>query len=170
MANTKHAVVRTDNLGGTKNGEQLASVIFYESDSPAEIDNGNIVVLGEKLGREAYKATAPTATTVKEDLYVIAEEELFYYDQTVAHYLKEWVNPAGKVIRGYSLDSKGGYSVTAEALDGTPAIGKFVGFVADSTKAKVQDSADASTFGTITDKDITGFGEGKYEYFYITLK
>ena len=169
MANNKHAVVRTDNLGGTKNGEQLASVIFYSSDATAEIDNGNIVVLGEKAGREAYKATAPTATTVKEDLYVIAEEELFY-DQTVAHYLKEWVNPAGKIIRAYSLDSKGGYSVTAEAFDGTPAIGKYVGFVADSTKAKVQDTADASTFGTITDKDITGFGEGKYEYFYITLK
>lgn len=60
--------------------------------------------------------------------------------------------------------------MTAEAFDGTPAIGKYVGFVADSTKAKVQDTADASTFGTITDKDITGFGEGKYEYFYITLK
>jgi len=51
MANTKHAVVRTDNLGGTKNGEQLASVIFYSSDATAEIDNGNIVVLGEKAGR-----------------------------------------------------------------------------------------------------------------------
>ena len=35
MANIKHAVVRTDNLGGTKNGEQLASVIFYSSDAPA---------------------------------------------------------------------------------------------------------------------------------------
>ncbi len=170
MAITKHAVVRTDNLGGTKNGEQLASVVFYGGDSnPAEIDNGNIVILGEKLGREAYKATAPTATSVKEDLYLIAEEELFY-DQTVAHYLKEWVNEAGKIIRGYSLDSKGGYSVTAEAFDGTPAVGKFVGFTAGSTKPKVQDTADATTYGTITNREITGFGEGKYEYFYITLK
>ena len=170
MANIKHAVVRTDNLGGTKNGEQLASVVFYKDGSTtSEIDNGNIVVLGEKLGREAYKATAPATGAVKEDLYVIAEEELFY-DQSVAHYLTEWVNEAGKIIRAYSLDSKGGFSVTAEAFDGTPAKGKSVGYTDGSTKIKVQESADATTFGTITDTDTTGFGEGKYTYFYITLK
>ena len=169
MANIKHAVVRTDNLGGTKNGEQLASVVFYSSDAPAAIDNGNIVVLGEKLGREAYKATAPAAGAVKEDLYVIAEEELFY-DQTVAHYLTEWVNEAGKTIRAYSLDSKGGFSVTAEAFDGTPEVGKTVGFTADSTKIKVEDAKGDATFGTILDKETVGFGEGKYTYFYIGLK
>ena len=170
MANTKHAVVRTDNLGGTKNGEQLASVIFYSSDAPAAIDNGNIVVLGEKLGREAYKATAPAAGAVAEDLYVIAEEELFY-DQTVAHYLTEWVNEAGKTIRAYSLDSKGGFSVTAEAFEGTPEIGKTVGYTAGSTKITVQTgAADDTTFGTILEKETVGFGEGKYTYFYIGLK
>lgn len=169
MANIKHAVVRTDNLGGTKNGEQLASVIFYSSDAPAAIDNGNIVVLGEKLGREAYKATAPAAGAVKEDLYVIAEEELFY-DQTVAHYLTEWVNEAGKTIRAYSLDSKGGFSVTAEAFEGTPEIGKTVGYIAGSTKIKVEDTKGDATFGTILEKETVGFGDGKYTYFYISLK
>ena len=144
MANIKHAVVRTDNLGGTKNGEQLASVIFYSSDAPA-------------------------AGAVKEDLYVIAEEELFY-DQTVAHYLTEWVNEAGKTIRAYSLDSKGGFSVTAEAFEGTPEIGKTVGYTAGSTKITVQtDAADDTTFG-IMEKETVGFGDGKYTYFYISLK
>ena len=169
MANTKHAVVRTDNLGGTKNGEQLASVVFYSDDATAAIDNGNIVVLGEKLGREAYKATAPAAGAVAEDLYVIAEEELFY-DQTVAHYLTEWVNEAGKTIRAYSLDSKGGFSVTAEAFDGTPEIGKTVGYTAGSTKIKVEDTKGDATFGTILEKETVGFGDGKYTYFYIGLK
>lgn len=169
MANTKHAVVRTDNLGGTKNGEQLASVIFYSSNAPAAIDNGNIVVLGKKLGRETYKATAPAAGAVAEDLYVIAEEELFY-DQSVAHYLTEWVNEAGKTIRAYSLDSKGGFSVTAEAFDGTPEVGKTVGFTVGSTKIKVEDTKDDATFGTILEKETVGFGEGKYTYFYIGLK
>ena len=50
-----------------------------------------LVVLGEKLGREVYKATAPTATSTVADLYLTAGVELFY-DQTVAHYLPEWVN------------------------------------------------------------------------------
>lgn len=172
MAITKHAVVRTDNLGGTKNGEQLASVIFYGSDSnPAEIDNGNIVVLGEKLGREAYKATAPKTGAAIDSLYLIAEEELFY-DQTVAHYLTEWVNEAGKIIRAYSLDSKGGFSVTAEAFEGTPEVGKLAAFTPDSTKITVQEtaSADEKTFGTILEKETIGFGDGKYTYYYIGLK
>lgn len=173
MAITKHAVVRTDNLGGTKNGEQLASVVFYKDSNPAEIDNGNIVVLGEKLGREAYKATAPKTGAAIEDLYVIAEEELFY-DQTVAHYLTEWVNEAGKTIRAYSLDSKGGFSVTAEAFASgeTPDVGKLVAFTNDDTKITVQaaGASDAATFGTILEKETVGFGEGKYTYYYIGLK
>ena len=101
---------------------------------------------------------------------MIAEEELFY-DQTVAHYLTEWVNEAGKTIRAYSLDSKGGFSVTAEAFEGTPEIGKTVGYTAGSTKITVQtDAADDTTFGTILEKETVGFGDGKYTYFYISLK
>ena len=51
MANTKHAVVRIDKLGGTLDGAQLESAIFYKESDAAEIDNGQLVVLGEKLGR-----------------------------------------------------------------------------------------------------------------------
>ena len=91
MANNKHAVVRIDKLGGTLDGAQLESVIFYKESDAAEIDNAQLVVLGEKLGREVYKATAPTATSTVADLYLTAGVELFY-DQTVAHYLPEWVN------------------------------------------------------------------------------
>ena len=171
MANTKHAVVRTDNLGGTKGSEQLASIEFYsDASTPAAIDNGMIVALDSKLGREVYKAVAPTATTTKGNLYLVAGVELFY-DQTTAHYLTEWVNEAGKPCRAYSLGaSVGGYSVTAEALDGdTPEKGKYVTFEAGSTKAKVVSTSDANTFGIIDDTDTTGFGDGKYTYFYIRL-
>ena len=101
MANNKHAVVRIDKLGGTLDGAQLESAIFYKESDAAEIDNAQLVVLGEKLGREVYKATAPTATSTVADLYLTAGVELFY-DQTVAHYLPEWVNEAGKPVRVYA--------------------------------------------------------------------
>lgn len=170
MANNKHAVVRIDKLGGTLDGAQLESAIFYKESDAAEIDNAQLVVLGEKLGREVYKATAPTATSTVADLYLTAGVELFY-DQTVAHYLSEWVNEAGKPVRVYALNvSKGGFSATAEAFNGTPAKGKYVGFAADDTKIQIQEAADDKTFGCIDFVETVGFGDGRYTYYMITLK
>ena len=158
MANNKHAVVRIDKLGGTLDGAQLESAIFYKESDAAEIDNAQLVVLGEKLGREVYKATAPTATSTVADLYLTAGVELFY-DQTVAHYLPEWVNEAGKPVRVYALNvSKGGFSATAEA------------FAADDTKIQIQEAADDKTFGCIDFVETVGFGDGRYTYYMITLK
>lgn len=170
MANTKHAVVRIDKLGGTYGNDQLESVMFYDNENLAAIDNAQLVVLGEKVGREVYKATAPTSTSKVSDLYLIAGVEQFY-DQTQTHYLTEWENEAGKPVRVYSLDaSKGGFSATAEAFDGAPEKGKFVGFEEDSTKIKIQDSADEKTFGVIDYVESVGFGDGRYTYYMITLK
>ena len=56
MANTKHAVVRIDEMAGTKNPTFLKSVVFYNSSSaPAEIDNAQVVALGDKLDREVIR-------------------------------------------------------------------------------------------------------------------
>ena len=162
--------MRIDKLGGTLDGAQLESAIFYKESDAAEIDNAQLVVLGEKLGREVYKATAPTATSTIADLYLTAGVELFY-DQTVAHYLPEWVNEAGKPVRVYALNvSKGGFSATAEAFNGTPAKGKYVGFAADDTKIQIQEAADDKTFGCIDFVETVGFGDGRYTYYMITLK
>ena len=56
MANIKHAVVGTDMLVGSSNAAYLKSVVFYKDGSPAAIDNGNIVVIGDAIGPETYKA------------------------------------------------------------------------------------------------------------------
>ena len=61
MANIKHAVVGTDMLVGSSNAAYLKSVVFYKDGSPAAIDNGNIVVIGDAIGPETYKAEAPAA-------------------------------------------------------------------------------------------------------------
>lgn len=168
MANTKHAVVRLDNVSGTFDGTLLKSVKFYESNVAADIDNGQLVVLGEREGREVYKAAAPTAATKPSELVLVASEELFY-DESRTHYLPEFVNEAGSICRGYMLHNGSDFSVTSEAFNGTPENGKFVGFVAGSTKIDVQSAADEKTFGKIESVEKTGYGDGACEYFEIRV-
>lgn len=164
----KHAVVRTDLLSGTTDGSQLNSVIFYKDSNPAAIDNAQLVVLDEQLGRETYKAVAPKSDSTRKDLRLTAGVEMFY-DQSRTHYLTEWENEVGKPMRVYALPTHGGFSATVEAFDKKPEKGKFVGFTAESTKITVQEAADDKTFGKVTSIESSGYGEGRYEYYYITL-
>lgn len=164
----KHAVVRLDNMSGTKDGSLLKSVKVYKSDAAVAIDNAQLVVLGDREGREVYKATAPVAASKVSDLVLIASEELFY-DETSTHYLTEWKNEAGSICRGYKLHNGDIFSATAEAFNKAPTVGKFVGFAADDTKIQVQAAADDKTFGKIASSEKVGFGNGAYEYFEIDV-
>ena len=169
MAETKHAVVRLDNMTGTKQPANLKSGKFYSSESPAVIDNAQVVVLGDKIDRELYKVTAPSATSVVTDLYLVATPELFY-DETRTHYLTEWVNEADSNVRLYKMVPECDcFSATKEAFEGVPQKGKFVGFKQDSTKLIIQDAKDDKTFGKIVAVETDGFGDGKYEYFVIDV-
>lgn len=166
---TKHAVVRIDNMAGITNSAFIRSVKYHNGSNYAEIDNAQIVVCDSKIDREVYKATAPTTSTKVGDLYLIAGVELFY-DQTKAHYLTEWVNAADVAVRAYKVHEGDTFSATAEAFDGTPDVGKYVGFAESSTKLKVQDStADDKTFGKIVLKETIGYGDGAYTYYMIDV-
>lgn len=167
MANVIHAVVRLDDMSGTTVDAALKSVKFYDGDAPAAIDNAQFVVLGDKIDREVYKATAPTADSTRSEIYLVAGVELFY-DETTTHYLTEWENEADKAVRVYELaPNVNHFSATAEAFDGEPEVGKFVGFAAGSTKIVVQTAKDAKTVGKITFKETTGWGDGAYTYYMI---
>ena len=165
----KHAIVRLDNMSGTYDGSLLKSVKVYKNDAEVAIDNAQLVVLGEREGREVYKATAPTAESKPSDLVLVASEELFY-DETRTHYLTEWENEAGSICRGYVLHNGDIFSATAEAFSKAPETGKFVGFAADDTKIQIQSAADDKTFGKIAGSEKTGYGDGAYEYFEINVK
>jgi len=170
MAENKHAVVRLDVMSGTKNGARIKSAKFYAEDAVAAIDNAQLVILGEKLGREIYKATAPTAESVRGDIYLVASVELMY-DESRYHYLSEFTNEADRAIRVYDLvPGSDCFSATAEAFEGTPEEGKYVGFAADSTKLQIQDAADEKTIGKIVAKETAGFGKGLYTYYVIDVK
>lgn len=166
MASIKHAVIRTDKMTGTDVDTQLYNVKFYSEDEAAVIDNGNIVMIGDldPENRDVHTVTAPTGEVDMGDLAVTAGVCLFY-DESTRHYEDEWENEAERAFRAYGLHNGCMFSVTAEAFEGTPEVGKYVGYTAGSTKIALADAASATTFGKIIDSDIAG----RYEYFCIRV-
>lgn len=131
----KHAIVRTDLMSGTTDASLLMSVQYVTGSNEATaIDNGNIVAVDDTLvdgESEIYVAKKPTATTPIKNIVLVANPELFY-DETKHHDLSEYENEAGKTIRGYKLHNNDVFSVTAEAISGTPSKGKFLNVGADT--------------------------------------
>lgn len=169
MANL-HAVVRTDKLTGTDDRARLVSV-RYQSESENKttmlaIENGNFLLLGdlEDGSREVYKGSAPAANSKLSAVVLVASPEVMYDERLRG--LDKFINEAGTIARGYRLHTNDIFSVTAEALDGTPALGKIVELQA-GTKAKVVTSATngSTTIGKIIDVNVVG----KYTYYAIEV-
>lgn len=161
-----HAVVRTDLLAGTDVRSELVSVRYQPSGTMTAIDNGNVVLLNglETGSRTVYKGATPAANSALNDIVLIASPEVMY-DERMKN-LDEFENAAGTIARGYQLTNPGGFSVTADAFDGTPALGKLVELMA-GTKLKVVSSATSGStqVGKIADVNVVG----RYTYYYVEL-
>lgn len=158
----KYAVIRTDLMHGTKNPDALVSLRFYDNDVAAEVENGVIVELkGYEDGqREVMKAVAATADSDMADCAVVAAPEVMYDERKKN--LDEFVNEAGKAVRGYRLIDRNLFSLTAEG---------FVGGTVPAKNGKVGIGA-----GGKLDASKTGFGEcvhietaGRYTYYTIKI-
>ena len=160
MAN--YCVIRTDLMAGTKNPDQLVSLRYYNAeDKVAEVENGVIVELkGYEDGqREVMKAVAATAESNLADCAVIAAPEVMYDERKKN--LDEFINEAGKAVRGYRLVDRNIFSLTKEGFAGAvPAVGGKVGIGANGK----------------LDAAATGFGEcvhietaGRYTYYAIKI-
>lgn len=157
-----YAIVRTDLMTGTDDRAHLVSFKYKKSDALAEIENGSIVVLKELYkedgvveDREVWEAGDMTVETAVHDMVLVASVET---DDDDANFdLAEYINVAGHICRGYYLHSGNVYSVTAEALTGTPKVGSIVEAAAGH-KAAVVDSATASTttIGKIIAEEVVG--------------
>ena len=157
----KYCVIRTDLMAGTKNPDQLVSVRYYADEAVAEVENGVIVELkGYEDGqREVMKAVAATADSNLADCAVIAAPEVMYDERKKN--LDEFINEAGKAVRGYRLPDRNMFALTAEGFAGAaPALNGKVGIGANG-------KLDASK---------TGFGEcvhietaGRYTYYTIKI-
>lgn len=154
-----HGVIRTDLLAGTDVRSELVSVRYQPSDTMTDIDNGNVVLLGdlEEGSRTVFKGDTPAKNSDLNDVALIASPEVIY-DEHV-HGLDKYYNEAGKISRGYRLHENDIFSVTIDALDAaaTPEVGNIVELQA-GTKLKVVSSATASatTVGKIIDINVVG--------------
>lgn len=157
----KYCVIRTDLMSGTKQPADLVSLRFYANEAVAEVENGVIVELQgyEEGQREVMKAVAATADSNMADCAVVAAPEVMY-DERMKN-LDQFINEAGKAVRGYRLMDRNMFALTAEGFVGdVPAVGGKVGIGANGKL----DAAGA------------GFGEcvhiedaGRYTYYTIKI-
>lgn len=141
----KYACVRTDNMSGTTLGKNLVSVKF-----DGEIENGNIVVIGSLVSgeREVRTATTPAANSALRDLALIAAPEVV--KDKKYNSLAEFINQKGDIVRAYRLVSGDIFSVTAEALAGTAAVGSVIEAQASTKMKAVETLTQGSTkIGTV---------------------
>lgn len=165
-----YAVVRTDNLAGTDVRGQLVSIRYMGSDgeTKTEIENGNVLKVGalETGEREIYIGGVPAAGDALKDIVLVASPEVIYDERK--RNLDDYINEAGKAVRGYRLHDGDTFSVTKLALDGkaTPAVGDIVELKA-GTKLNVAASATAgsTTVGKIVSVDVVG----RYTYYAILV-
>lgn len=158
-----YTVIRTDLLAGTKQPSDLVSLRFYNAeDEVAEVENGVIVELKgyEEGQREVMKAVAATSTSKLNDCAIVAAPEVMYDESK--HNLDQFINEAGKAVRGYIPRSRNIFSVTKEGFvnAAVPTVGGKVGIGANG---KLDASGD-------------GFGEcvhienaGRYTYYAIEI-
>lgn len=164
----KYTIFNSDKMSGTEDSSLLVSVRYFNgADKETEIENGSIVKVGAFLDgqREVRKATTPTGTEKINEVVIVTAPEVIY-DETRYHGLEEYINAAGKDIRGYRFHNGDGFSLTAEGFDGTPEKGKYV-VVGNTTKAKIADSATGTVIGVID--DVFKLGKDVYYYVQVTI-
>lgn len=169
----KYSVVRTDNMMGTYAGTYLDSIRFFKVetkdgksvDVPAQIENGNVVEVGDLLKgeRELHRAVAPTASTDLKKVGLVASPEVLYDERKRG--LDQFVNEAGANVRIYYLHSGDEFGVTAEGLNMaegyTIAVGDVVELMA-GTKLNVVKTATSGS--TQVGKIIAIEKAGRYTY------
>ncbi len=158
-----YSVIRTDLMSGTKQPADLVSIRFYnDQDEVAEVENGVIVKLeGYEDGeREVMKAKAAKSTDSLNDCAIVAGVEVMYDEHKKN--LDEYINEAGKAVRGYIPRSRNLFSVTKEAFVGgtVPAKDAEVGIGANG-------KIDASGKGLGVCVDIEN--AGRYTYYTIRI-
>lgn len=165
-----YAVVRTDNLAGTDVRSALVSVKYMGADGTAEtaIENGNVLKINNLVPgeREIYAGSDVIATDKINDIVLIASPEVIYDERK--RNLDDYVNEAGKICRGYRLNSGGVFSVTKEALtgSGTPAVNDTIELVDGTKLGFAKTAASSSTIvGQIIDVEIAG----RYTYYVIKV-
>ena len=157
-----YTVFRSDLMSGTDVAADLVSARVYSGNEKIAVENGTIIELeGLETGeREVYKAKLATASSALSKCVVVGTPEVFY-DERLKN-LDQYINEAGKIVRGYILRDRNVFSVTRAGFVGgtVPVVGGKVGI---GTGGKLNAAG-------------TGFGEcvaiesaGRYTYYVIRI-
>lgn len=159
-----YTVVRTDQMFGTDDRNGQLSVKYMGSGTTATaIENGNVVKVDGLLPidtntyeRQVFKGVTPSASDDIADIVLICSPEVMY-DERLKD-LADFINEAGEVSRAYRLHSGDIFSVTAEGLDGTAAVGSAIQLQAGTKLKAVASAASGSTtVGTCIAVETAGF-------------
>lgn len=168
---TKYGVVRTDNMYGTDVRAGLVSVRYMgaSGDTATAIENGSVVKIDalEAGEREVYVAKDVAANEALADVVLIAAPEVAY-DERIRNF-DEFINEAGKAVRGYRFHVGDTFSVTKEALTGaaSPKVGDIVELAAGTKMNVVTSATSGSTvIGSIIAVEVAG----RYTYYVIKVK
>ena len=153
-------------------GEDIKKYFVSEDETlvPTEIENGHVVKLGQLMEgeREVYEGSAPAKGDALGDLCLIATPELMYDERK--HDLKDFINEAGKICRGYRFHHADTFSLTADAFETSLseiAVGNIIELQDGEVKMKVVASATAST--TTVGKIIAIEQAGSYLFYVIQV-
>ena len=158
-----YTVIRTDLMSGTKQPADLVSLRFYNAEgNPAEVENGIIVKLQgfEDGEREVMKAVAATAGADLNECAIVDGVEVMYDERKKN--LDEYINEAGKAVRGYIPRSRNMFSVTKDGFVGgtVPSKGAEVG-IGEGGKI----DASGTGLGKCVDIEVAG----RYTYYTIQI-
>lgn len=158
-----YTVIRTDLMSGTKQPADLVSLRFYNAEgNPAEVENGIIAKLQgfEDGEREVMKAVAATAGADLNECAIVDGVEVMYDERKKN--LDEYINEAGKAVRGYIPRSRNMFSVTKDGFVGgtVPSKGAEVG-IGEGGKI----DASGTGLGKCVDIEVAG----RYTYYTIQI-
>lgn len=110
--NKRHLIVETSRIKATKAGH-----IYSVKDVENNMDNGELVLVGDLIvaEREIYEAKTPTVED--KGVALIADVPLIYEQVTTAQGAEyNYYNEAGKATRAYELVKDDVYGVSVEAI------------------------------------------------------
>lgn len=153
-----HCICRTDKMAGTYDIAALVNLKLH-----ADVDNGNVVVVGKRAEgeREAYLSEAPTTTSKMGAIALVCAPEVMYDSRQKN--LNEFYNKKDDIVRGYILHNGDEFALTADGFDGTPKKDAVVELQA-GLKLNAVDSATSSVTGVGTITDVEG------EYFVVRVQ
>ena len=102
-----------------------------------DLENGMLVHKGDMVEgyTEVYEAVIPTAASISagEPVYVIGNPAWNYDNSsTINQNENKYFIPAGKVFRVYQLNVTDKFGISDYSIQGTPAVGEYVGLATNS--------------------------------------